>query len=167
MKRKMVIGPLLVVAMAGGVYSETALAHEERTGRPDSSGDCGERGHGGHGGNFLARMAEELGLSAEQKTRIGKILDDERVVGKPLLKKLREAREGVREAGEAAAFDEAAIRAAVAKENALRTELMVSHARTRSRINAILTAEQREAAEELLPAPMHRPGREPLRPGEF
>jgi len=167
MKRKMVIGPLLVVAMAGGVYSETALAHEGRTGRHDVSGDCREHDHGGRGGNFLARMAEELGLSAEQKSQIGKILDAERVAGKPLLKKLREAREGVREAGEAAAFDEAAIRAAVAKENALRTELMVSHARTRSRINAILTAEQREAAEERLPSPLHRPGRELLRPEEF
>lgn len=167
MKRQTVIGPLLVVAMAGGIYSESALAHEGRTGRHDAPGDCREHEHRGRGGNLPARMAEELGLSAEQKTQIGKILDAERVAGKPLLKKLREAREGVREAGETAAFNEAAIRAAVAKENALRTELMVSHARTRSRINAILTAEQREAAEELLSAPMHRPGREPLRPEEF
>lgn len=167
MKRQMVIGPLLVVAMASGISSVSALAHEGRGGRHGASDDCRDHEPGERSGHFLDRMAKELGLNAEQQAQAKKIIAAEKEVVGPLFKKLDEARARVREAGEGAKFDEAAVRAAAAKENEIRTELMVSHARTRSRISAILTAEQREIFEEM--GPQHRgrgalPGRHRLPP---
>jgi Spy/CpxP family protein refolding chaperone len=104
-------------------------------------------------------MARELGLSGEQKSQIRKVLAAEREAVGPLLKKLHAAREQVAEARDGAKFDEAALRTAAERENGIRTELLVAHARSRSRINALLTPEQREMAEDMAP-PVTCPARD-------
>lgn len=166
MKRQTVIGPLLVVAMASGVYCETAGAEWGKMERPEPPGGCRGEDAGGGRGFSLARMARELGLSDEQKSQVRKVLAAERETVGPLLKKLHTARELVAEARDGAKFDEAALRAAAERENGIRTELLVAHARSRSRINAQLTPEQRELAEDLA-LPRHLPGKGPLPPEGF
>lgn len=167
MKRQTVIGPLLVVAMASGFYCESASAGLGRMAGNESPGECHEHESGEMGGRFLTRMAKELGLSPEQKEQARKIFAAERETVGPLLKKMDEAKGRVHEAADGAKFDEPAVRAAVAGENELRTELAVARARTRSSINAILTPEQREAAKRLAPPPRPRPGRGALPPDEL
>ena len=162
MKRQMVIGPLLVAAMASGVYCETASASRGRAARQEAPCDCREDGGAPGGGRFPERMARELKLTEAQKAQVRAIFAEEREQTRPLQEMLEQGRRQLHEATMAATFDEAAVRAIAAGQAEARTELMVSHARTRSRINAILTPEQRTAAEKM--APDRRRGKRPLPP---
>lgn len=165
MKRQIMVGAALVAVMAGGVYSEAALAAGRRGSEDKAAGDCQAPESGKRGRDFQAKMAKKLGLTAEQKVQVDKILAAERETVEPLLKKLGESRKSIREASEAVTFDEAAVRRLAAGETEVRTELIVSHARTRSKINALLTAEQREKAGKMLPPPLMR-GDRPSQPPE-
>jgi len=161
MKRQMVIGPMLVAAMASGVYCETASASRGRVARQEAPCDCREDGGAPGGGRFLERMARELKLTDAQKAQVKAVFAEEREKTRPLQERLEQGRRQLHEATMAATFDEAAVRAIAAGEAEARTELMVSHARTRNRINAILTPEQRTAAEKMAP-PDRWQGKRPL-----
>ncbi len=106
--------------------------------------------HGRHGkmgpGKHFARMAKELNLTEDQQKQIKAILESERQKAAPLRKQLAENREQVRKAIEAQPFDESAVRALAAGQNATRVELVVSRARAKSQIFALLTPEQRDLA---------------------
>lgn len=166
MKRQLVIGPMLVAAMAGGIYCEAALAFGGgRGGRDYACDGRGPEGRGrGNGGPV--GMARELGLSSAQQKQVRTLLAAERKETATLRQKLEEARDQRREAMRAETFDEAAVRKAVTAENNLRTELMVARARTHGKISAILTPEQREKAAELAP-PQRGPERGGQPPEEF
>lgn len=107
-------------------------------------------GHGGMGpGRHFARMAKELNLTEDQKTQIKTILESERQNAAPLRKQLAENREEMRKAIESQPFDESAVRALATRQNAARVELIVSRARVKSQIHALLTPEQRDMAKKL------------------
>ena len=101
------------------------------------------------------RMAKILNLSETQQTRIKAILDSERELTKPLFDKMHELRKQLMQAAEAATFDEAVVRAAAEEQAKIDIELTVSRTRTQSRINALLTPEQRDLQKRLRPDMKH------------
>ncbi len=113
----------------------------------------GNRG-GGRGmgpGRHFARMAGELGLTAEQKGQIRTILDAEREKNEPLRKQLAENRDRLRKIAEKEPFDESGVRKLAADLEKTRVELVVSRTRAMNRVHALLTPEQREKARTLRP----------------
>ena len=153
MKRQIIIGTILAATLATGVSFASATPPGGPA--PDKSCDMhGERGPGAK--HFLNRMAKELGLTADQKKQIGAILKAEQEQNAPTLKKLAEGRRQLDQAAEAATFDEAAVKALAANQAALMQEMMVSRARTRNQIHALLTPEQRDKAAKLREKMKHR-----------
>lgn len=117
----------------------------------------GGRGMGGPQG-MKGRMVQELGLSDSQKEKIDALLKAEQEKTGPLRKQIDEARQQFHKASLATPFNEASIRTLATKVAQLKTEMMVSHARVRSEISALLTPEQRAQAEKFQP-PMGLPGK--------
>jgi Spy/CpxP family protein refolding chaperone len=108
--------------------------------------------HRGTGpGKRIDRMAKKLNLTEAQKEQIKAILASEREKAEPLRQQLAENRKNLRKAIEAQPFDEATVRTLAAKQNDTRVELVVSRARARSQIYALLSPEQRESARKLGP----------------
>ena len=99
----------------------------------------------------MDRMAEKLGLSDAQKEQVSAILKAEKEKTDPLRQQLFENRKQIMEAAVSGKFDEAAVRAIAEKQAPIITELMVSHARAKSEIYALLTPEQRTRAQKLGP----------------
>jgi Spy/CpxP family protein refolding chaperone len=69
---------LSVLALAVGSLAPLSLSAQERPARPERAGQGGPGGPGGRGGDRLAMMSEQLGLSADQKTKVQAILESER-----------------------------------------------------------------------------------------
>jgi Spy/CpxP family protein refolding chaperone len=103
-------------------------------------------------------MSETLDLSAEQQEKVKAIMDDHRTRVAPLRQSLDEGRDNLRQAVKSETFDEAAVRTLAASQADTRTEMMVERARMQNRINALLTQEQRELAEEKLAGRMEHRG---------
>jgi periplasmic protein CpxP/Spy len=149
MKRKIVIGALVAVTMFGGAH----FARAEQ-----GAGPAGEEWAGGNSAPLIDRLAKALDLSDVQKEKISAILKAEREKIAPLRQQMAENREQLRQAALAVPFDESAVRAIAAKAAPLVTELMVSGARVKNGINALLTPEQRTQAEKLRMLMGPRPG---------
>lgn len=149
MKRRIMISVVVVVMLVGGAYLAAAA------GGPGFPG----KGHGP--GMRMERMAEVLGLSDTQKEQVSAILKAEQEKTEPLRQQLFENRKQIMETAFSGKFDEAAVRAIAAKQAPIITELIVSHARAKSEIHALLTPEQRTLAEKLGPMMGHRHGHMP------
>jgi Spy/CpxP family protein refolding chaperone len=118
--------------------------------------------HRGTGpGKRIDRMAKKLDLTEAQQEQVKAILESEREKAEPLRQQLAETREKIRKAIEAEPFDEAAVRALAASQNETRVELVVSRARVRGQIFALLSPEQREQAMKLRPWGEGRHGHRP------
>jgi len=168
MKRQLltgVIGILTAAALVGAVHWSAA---------EPAGGD-------GPGGTFpgdrmqarrmaperhFGRMADVLGLSEAQQEQVKAILQAEREKSAPLRQAMGESQKQLRQAMRAATVDEAAIRSILGNQAQLRAELIISRARTRSQIHALLTPEQRALAEKLQPLLEGGPGRHPRWHGE-
>lgn len=139
-KRNMLPAIALMAATTfGGAFSAQAFA--------GSFEDCGLPPHKRvDNDKQFNRMAEELKLNNSQREQIKGILKAEKDQSEPVQKKLMDNRKLLQQAIEAENFDEAAIKELAATQAGLQTELMVSRARLHNRINAVLTAEQRELA---------------------
>ena len=109
-------------------------------------------------GNRLARMARKLDLTEAQQEQVRAIQDSEREKTAPFRQQLAETRKKIREAIEAEPFDEETVRSLAKRRSEMRVELEVSRARTRSRIHALLTPEQRELAGKFGPWGQRRHG---------
>lgn len=149
MSRKLaVIGMLLATMVAAAsVHAGSGKGHSY--GPP--SGGMMETGQG------IDRMAKVLKLTDAQQTQIKSLLDAEKEKMKPVFESIHEKRDQLRTLSEATSFDEAAVRTiatAIAQEE---IELMVSRTRTQSKINALLTADQRELLKNLRPDMDRRP----------
>lgn len=135
----------------------------ERMGRPDGEMAADDDAPGER---LLQRMTRVLDLSAAQQEKIRAMIDAEQEQAVARRAQQREYREQLRQAEQKVPFDEGAIRAIAAKKAALKTEQIVSRAKVRSQIDAILTPEQRQLAERLRPEPGEgREGRRGPRPG--
>lgn len=135
----------------------------EHMGRPDGEMDADDDAPGDR---LLQRMTRVLDLSAAQQEKIRALVDAHRKQCDPLRAQLRTGREELREVETKAPFDEAAVRSLATKQSQVQTELVVSRAKLRSQIEAVLTPEQRQLAERLRPEPGEgREGRRGPRPG--
>jgi periplasmic protein CpxP/Spy len=139
MKRRIMVSVVVVVMLVGSAYLAAA------------AGGPGCGGKGGGPGMHGDRMAEVLGLSDTQKEQVSAILKAEQEKTEPLRQQLFENRKLIMESSFSGKFDEAAVRAIAAKQAPIITELMVSHARAKSEIHALLTPEQRTLAQKLGP----------------
>lgn len=164
MKRQIIIGAVAVAALAGGAWSVQAGPAPDIDEVALHEG-CGERSKV-EPEQRLARMAKKLKLTAAQKEKAGAILKAEKERIAPLREKLAENRLKLKEAAQAATFDEAAVRAIATDQAQLEIELTVSRTRLRSQINALLTPEQRELADKLEPRRKGGKGRHPRLRGE-
>ncbi|MGE5239579.1 MAG: Spy/CpxP family protein refolding chaperone [Chloroflexota bacterium] len=149
MKRKIIISVVLAMTVVVGVCLTQAQGF---------FGPPGEDGPDGRFERHLDRMAEVLGLSDAQKEQISALVKAEQEKNAPLRQQLAEYREQIRQASLAETFDEAAVRAIAGKEAQLKTELIVSRARVKSQINALLTPEQRVQADKIHQLMGPRPG---------
>jgi Spy/CpxP family protein refolding chaperone len=111
---------------------------------PVSEGSEGLRGMKG-------RMAQELNLSDSQKEKIEALLKAEQKKSAPLRKQIDENREQLRKASLATPFNETMVRTLATKLAQFKTDMMISHARVKSEISALLTPEQRAQAEKFQP----------------
>lgn len=144
MKRRIVVSVVMVAMLAGSAVLAVA------------GGGPGFRGKGGGPGMRVERMAEMLDLTEPQKEKVSAILKAEQEKTAPLRQQLAENHEQFRKAAFSEKFDEAAVRELAAKQAQVKTEMMVSHARAKSQIYALLTPEQRALAQKL--GPMNGPG---------
>jgi protein CpxP len=93
-------------------------------------------------GQHFARMATELGLSAQQKTDIKAIFQKNRAQFQPLLKQMVAERHALRTLIQADVIDEAAIRAQSARVAAIQADLAVQRAHMGQEVRKLLTPEQ-------------------------
>jgi Spy/CpxP family protein refolding chaperone len=168
MKRKIIIGPLFVAALACGVHTATAESAAD-TGQ-DMAGRELHEGHGSaeeaHHERCLDIMAKVLKLSTAQQARIRDILKAERDEKTSLLKKLFENEKQLRRKTHTATFDEAAVGTLAEKQAQLMTKMIISPAITRNKIRALLTTEQRDLDERIQPLLERRPEHRPPFRGE-
>ena len=99
---------------------------------------------------FPAGLARILDLSETQKGAIQIILDEEKAKGLSRRKKAPELRQQLRLAERAATFNEQAVKTSAYALAAIEAEGVVSRAKTRFRIDAVLTQAQRSLAEKIL-----------------
>ncbi len=107
------------------------------------------RGTGWGPGRRFEGIARALDLTPAQQEKIRGIVRDEREKARPLREKLADTRRKIRNAVTAEPFDEAAVRSLAAEQAGTRADLLVSRARMRESIRALLTPEQRQRADTL------------------
>ncbi|MDF1581214.1 MAG: Spy/CpxP family protein refolding chaperone [Desulfuromonadales bacterium] len=115
--------------------------------RPIDDENFNDRGPG----QRFERLAEALDLTDAQRAEVEQIVAKERDANRDIRRQLAANRDKLRALTEGDIFDEEAIRAVAAEKAQQRIELMVSHARTRHALNALLTPEQRDLAKKLRP----------------
>ena len=101
---------------------------------------------------------EQLDLTAEQQTQIDKIREEAHPGLQALHEKLRASEEAFRAANPITTFDESAIRAHVAARAAIQADLEVSTAKVRTKMLAVLTAEQLAKLQQTLAEEHDMPG---------
>ena len=120
----------------------------------------GPGGPGGPGGPRGGdRLFRELNLTEAQKAQIRTIHDGQREAAEALHEQMRGIHEQMRPLVEAAAFDEAAVRALLVRQAAIATELKLLEARGENAVYNVLTAEQKAKLAELRSRHEPRPGR--------
>lgn len=141
MKQGMIAGMFVIAAVAGVTWSASAQAADfpDWPPPPVRCRPAAELTDG----RALAPMAWVLGLSDTQKEKIEVIVKSTREKDASLFKSLTETRGKLQRAMHATTVDVGVIRAAAVKKGELEADLIISHAELRSRIDGILTPEQR------------------------
>ncbi len=147
MKRQMMAGAALLMVLLMGATG-WAMGGGCGKGYCGSKEGCNKE-RKSHGGDHLARMFNKLDLSDEQKSRVDEIIAAEKEKVAPLRTELKEGRLAIKEASLAVPFDENRVRDLLEQKEAVRTELMVSKARTKNALFALLTPEQQKEAQEM------------------
>lgn len=138
--------------LAVSVMGSTALAWRQGHGGPGGP-------HGGPPPDAAARvehMAKFLDLTDDQKTQVKAIFDDEDAKTAAYRAQLDATAKAIHDATANGAFDEAKVRELAASQANAMTEVIVEHERSRARVYAVLTDEQRAKAPE--PPPGFGPG---------
>ncbi len=135
MYKKFLIIPAILMALAAGLAT-SALAQ-----RPG-------KGFGHHGG-WMRHMAKQLNLTDAQQTQIKGIMATEKTKIKPLMQQMRQNQQA-QDANINGSFDENQARAFAGKQAQIMTDLIVEKQRMRSEVYAVLTAEQRQKAQQLM-----------------
>jgi periplasmic protein CpxP/Spy len=102
----------------------------------------GRHGFGGPGGDFH-HMLRQLDLTADQHTQVKAIFEKEKPALQPLMQQMRQNHASMRTLEASGPFDEAKTRALATQNSQTMIELEVEHARIKSEIMQILTADQK------------------------
>ena len=118
-------------------------------------------GMGGPGG--IGQMLSQLTLTTAQREQVRTLLDSQREAESQYQDQFEQFGDQMKSLVQADTFDEAAVRALALKQAAAAAELHVIRARTESRINQLLTADQNKqlATLQAQPPPRGRGGRLP------
>ncbi len=130
----------VAVLVIGGAILALGHGFQERGGH----GDGGMR----HG-DMMEHMARELNLTDAQKQQVKAIMDSMGATMESSHAKLEEIHKQLEAATANGQFDETQVRALAGQQAQLEADMMVEHFRTKSKVFAILTAEQRAKAEEM------------------
>jgi len=154
MKRNWLISMVLFTVLVG--FTALAGAQGGPPGDHPGHGQWGgpPAGPMGGGGDFqrllhMLRMAGDLDVTDEQIEQIESILENARPQFEALGEQLRTQREAWQEENDPAVFDEVAARQFIEAQSALHTDLMLLGMQTRAEVLSVLTAEQREALEQI------------------
>jgi Spy/CpxP family protein refolding chaperone len=147
-KRILVIGGIAALIISATVFavaqSGLKLNHfQERRSGP------GESRHRGPGPEMMEHMARVLGLSEDQKTQIKALMDSNGPAEEARHQKMEEIQKQLEAATANGQFDEAKVRDLANQQAQLQAEGIVEHERMKSKVFALLTAEQRVKAEEM------------------
>ncbi len=107
------------------------------------------------GPEMVEHMARVLDLTDAQQTQIKSILEAARAATEPLHNKMDEVHQQIEAATANGQFDEAQVRALANQQAQLMADTIVEHERTKSKIFALLTTEQRAKAEEMHKKKIH------------
>ncbi|MGO9863868.1 MAG: Spy/CpxP family protein refolding chaperone [Terriglobales bacterium] len=102
----------------------------------------GPHGFGGPGGGFR-HMLRQLDLTADQHSQVKAIFEKEKPTMQPLMEQMRQNRDAMKALEASGPFDEAKTRALATQNAQTMVELQVEHARIKSQIMQILTADQK------------------------
>jgi len=102
----------------------------------------GRHGFGGPGGDFR-HMLRQLDLTADQHSQVKAIFEKEKPTLQPLMQQMRQTHQAMKALEASGPFDEAKTRALATQNAQPMIELQVAHARTKSEIMQILTADQK------------------------
>jgi periplasmic protein CpxP/Spy len=106
----------------------------------------GMHGHGGPDGDFHHMMGfftHALDLTSDQQAQVKAIWEKEKPTIEPLMKQMHQNHADMRALEASGPFDEAKTRALVTQQAQTRIELEVQHARIKSEMVQILTADQK------------------------
>ncbi|HLM82795.1 MAG TPA: Spy/CpxP family protein refolding chaperone [Terriglobales bacterium] len=101
----------------------------------------GRHGYGGPGG--FRHMLKQLDLTSAQQDQVKAIWTKEKPTLQPLMEQLRQNHSAMSALEASGPFDEAKTRALVTQNSQTMIELQVEHARIKSEIMQILTADQK------------------------
>jgi Spy/CpxP family protein refolding chaperone len=159
---------LVIAGIAALVIGATIFALAQ--GHPG----MGQRMHGGGPQDMIEHISRELNLTDAQKEQAKAIFEAQHAVEEERHAKLEELRKQIDAATANGQFDEATVRPLASQQAQLMTDEMVDHLRMHSKLYALLTAEQRTKADQMMkrhgemrhgPGPGHGPPPPPP-PGE-
>jgi len=101
----------------------------------------GRHGYGGHGG--FRHMLKQLDLTSAQQDQVKAIWAKEKPTLQPLMQQMRQNHSAMSALEASGSFDEAKTRALATQNSQTMIELQVEHARIKSEIVQILTADQK------------------------
>ncbi|MCE5335707.1 MAG: Spy/CpxP family protein refolding chaperone [Desulfobacteraceae bacterium] len=104
-------------------------------------------------------LAKKLNLTEAQRKQVRTIFEEERALSEPLFQKMKEGHQQLRELGREGKFDEEKVRAAARAQSDNMVEMIVARERLHSRINAVLTPEQRARMESMHEKRMEQKGK--------
>jgi protein CpxP len=134
MRARTVIVGTIAVAVVGSAVALAGWGGGQRAGCGGGPGEFG----------FFEHRLQCLGLSEAQRAKVDAIVAETRPSIAALREQLRTMRQSYRATHTPGTFDEAAIRAEMAKRAAIHTELAVKLAKARADIFAVLTPEQQQ-----------------------
>jgi|SRR5271165_13748 len=106
----------------------------------------GMHGHGGPGGDFrhmLGFFTDYLDLTSDQQAQVKAIWEKEKPAMEPLMKQMHQNRADMRALQASGPFDETKTRALATQQAQTMIEMEVQHARIKSEMMQILTADQK------------------------
>lgn len=140
MKKYIIALVMMATVAIGGVF-----AFNERSGRgffPHNREQFMER--------IFERVSAELKMSDDQKTTARAVLEDSKTRVQPLMEKMKESRQAAKNLGTDGVFDEQKATALSGEQAEIMKQLFVEKERTKAQMFAVLNADQREQAKQML-----------------
>jgi Spy/CpxP family protein refolding chaperone len=147
-KRILVIGGIAALIIGATVFAVAQAGLRLNHFQQGREGP-GEGRRRGPGPEMVEHMARALGLSEEQKTQIKALMESIGPAEEARHQKMDELHKQLEEATANGQFDEAKVRDLANQQAQLHAEQIVEHERMKSKVFALLTAEQRVKAEEM------------------